>query len=230
MAFVLDPHPYGCPLCLGVTPSHMRDAITALCIKLQDVLRPSIHVINPSKGKSYPILNLTRPGEDRPRIVIFPGWEDDDESPKRRVGWGRQMTLLGRIAEARVRGETLQQYGASARSGDHTDPFVMTVARTSSEMLDVYVDIQDYLGDMLTLRLAEGRDHGGMVPILSIYAQDESLPRVQVVPLWRGAFETADARLKPHELHDLAARVNDKLIPERPLAEALQRRDTRLPV
>ncbi len=230
MAFVLDPHPYGCPICLGVTPSHMRDAITALCIKLQDVLRPSIHVINPSKGKSYPILNLTRPGEDRPRIVIFPGWEDDDESPKRRVGWGRQMTLLGRIAEARVRGETLQQYGASARSGDHTDPFVMTVARTSSEMSDVWTDIQDYLGDILTLRISEGRDATGPVPILSIYAADESLPRVHVVPTWRGAFETGAARLKLHELQELAARVNDKQVPERPLAEALKRRELRLQV
>jgi hypothetical protein len=205
MPFELDPHPFGCPIAVGATPSQMREIITALCIKLQDVLRPSIHVINPSKGKAYPILNLHHGNDERPRVVVFPGWEDDDEAPKRRITWGRQMTLLQRIADAGVRGETLQQYGASSRSGDYTEPYVLAIARPAGDFREVLLDLQTYLGDLLELTVADVQDSGGPVPVVGVFAGVEAAPRVWCVPSWRGSREAPGERFKPHECQGIAS-------------------------
>jgi hypothetical protein len=217
-----DPHPYGCPLCVAATPSQMREVLTALCLKLADVFRPSIHVINPSRGKSYPICSLQVQGEDKPRLVIFPGWEDDDESAKRRVNWGRQVTLLQRIADAGVRGETLQQYGASSRSGDYTDAYVLPVAYTAAEMPVVLNDLNAFLGDLLTLKVALVPDgSGSTVHLVGAYAEGEPFPRLWILPAWRGKAEVPENRFPRHDLEALAASVHEQKIKERPLWDVL---------
>lgn len=217
-----DPHPFGCPLCVAATPSQMREVLTALCLKLADVFRPSIHVINPSRGKSYPICSLQVAGEDKPRLVIFPGWEDDDEAPKRRVNWGRQVTLLQRIADAGVRGETLQQYGASSRSGDYTDAYVLPIACTAADMPTVLSDLDAFLGDLLKLRVALVPDgSGSTVHLVGAYAENEKFPRLWILPAWRGKKELPENRYPRHDLHALANSVYEKKVLERPLADLL---------
>ena len=113
-----DPHPFGCPLGLRVTPSDMTDAVVAACVKL-DVLHPCIYVINPSKGQPYPVLFLyADQGDKIPRIALFPGWEDDKRE-YRRVDYARQATLLQRIRDGGLPGESPESYrrGRSDRFG-----------------------------------------------------------------------------------------------------------------
>lgn len=217
-----DPYPFGCPLCVSATPSQMREVLTVVCLKLADVFQPSIHVINPSRGKSYPICSLLIPGEGKPRFVIFPGWEDDDESPKRRVNWGRQVTLLQRIADAGVRGETLQQYGALSRSADSADAQVLPIATTAADLPTVLGDVNTFLGDVLTLRVALVPDgDGNLVHVVGAYFESEPFPRLWLMPAWKGRAETLENRLARHELEALAAAVHEQNIPQRPLADVL---------
>ncbi|MBA2320547.1 MAG: hypothetical protein H0V89_05265 [Deltaproteobacteria bacterium] len=221
-----DPHPFGCPVCVAATPSQMREVLTALCLKLADIFRPSIHVINPSRGKSYPICSLHVSGEDKPRMVIFPGWEDDEESAKRRVNWGRQVTLLQRIADAGVRGETLQQYGASSRSGDFTDAYIVPIACTEAEMPGVLRDLDAFLGDLLILRVALVPDGtGSTVHLVGAYAANEPYPRLWFLPAWRGKAELPENRFPRHDLDTLASAVHKRKIVERPLADVLLRQE-----
>ncbi|MCA9567576.1 MAG: hypothetical protein KC656_07025, partial [Myxococcales bacterium] len=54
----LDPHPLGCPIGIALTPSEMQKAVAVICLKLRDIAFSTVHVVNPSKGEAYPMLNL----------------------------------------------------------------------------------------------------------------------------------------------------------------------------
>lgn len=194
----LDPHPYGCPICVATTPANMPEVITAVYLRLRDLLFPSVHVINPSKGQSYPILNLHVDEEDeRPRVVIFPGWEDNRESVKRRLGFGRQMTLLKRIHDAGVRGERLEDWRGSAPSMDEDEPLNLSVAVPAPRMVDIVHDLYDYLGDQLRMTVTTVEQEQGLdLHVLKLYAPtQEKKPRIVLLPGWTTATERASDRV-----------------------------------
>lgn len=202
-----DPHPYGCPLSLGCTPSEMPDRVLQIVLRLRDLLFPTVHVVNPSRGASYPLLNLhARADDDHPRVVLFPGWEDDRASVRRRLDYGRQFTLLQRIQEAGVRGEQLEQWRGEPLDGGSDEPVLLPVAVTALQMTGVIHDLQAYLGDLLRVRvLPLPRASGADLQVVRLYAPtDEALPRLMLYPAWASAAETPRGRVS-HE--QIAARL-----------------------
>lgn len=177
-----DPHPHGCPVGVRATPSEMPDLVSAICLKLRDVLRASIYVINPSKGQPYPVLFLHSDSREGPPLVaLFPEYEDDGR--RRRVDYARQTTLLQRIAEAGVPGETFDSYRGfpSARTG--AGPAEIALAADDGDMDAVLHDLYERLGEMLRITVTRMRLAERTVPVLRVYVlDDERSPRMVIYP------------------------------------------------
>lgn len=186
-----DPHPLGCPLGIAVTPDEMQIAVAQICLRLHDLVFPTVHVVNPSRGKSYPMLNLhLQKGDGRPRMVLFPGWEDDTR--KRRVNWKRQSTLMKRIADAGVEGETLE---LNDKERDSDQPFEASLACPATAMDSRILDLNDYLGDVLRITVGSVRqDRGPDMKVVRLYAPNaEKVPRLIFYPGWtRGDEDASD--------------------------------------
>lgn len=183
----LNPHPFGCPIGLALNPVQMQAIVPAICTKLRELVHPTVHIVNPSKGQPYPMLNLHADvGEPVPRLVLFPGWEDATQT--RRIGWKRQGVLMKRIHDAGVTGETLDPRDAVV---EQDKPLVLCAAVTAVEMEGVVSDLFDYLGD--SVRLTVGKingDSGPPVLIVRIYALTaEREPRVILLPAWTSTDE-----------------------------------------
>lgn len=216
----LDPHPLGCPLMLAHTPAQMREVVTRICQKLRDVAQPTVHVVNPSKGQSYPILNLHGPDGGAPRLVVFPAWEDNAQSAKRRVTWGRATTLIQRIHDSGVRGETLESFGAFDAS-TIAEPYAMCIAATADAMDAAVFDLQSALGDVARITVASvPQPNAPDLQIVRIYATKELMPRLVFAPAWRGTEERPDQRV---DLKLLGALVESE-VPEIAASSWLARR------
>ncbi|MEZ4319823.1 MAG: hypothetical protein R3F61_20090 [Myxococcota bacterium] len=202
----LDPHPLGCPLGIALTPEEMQAAVVQICLHLHDLVFPTVHVVNPSKGQSYPMLNLHRQrGDGRPRLVIFPAWEDQERS--RRVGWKRQATLMKRIADAGVEGETLD---LNEKERESDGPFEVSLACTATEMQSMILDLNAYFGDLVrltvgTITQAEGPD----LRVVRMYAPNaEKKPRIIFYPGWTGVTESDDGFVDDTKRLDLRHRAD----------------------
>ncbi|MEQ1503258.1 MAG: hypothetical protein ABMB14_13560 [Myxococcota bacterium] len=204
-----DPHPFGCPIGLRVTPTEMPDVVVAVCVKLRDLLHPSIYVIRPSKGQPYPVLFLHRdPHDHAPRVVLFPGWEDDRRPSGRVIDYGRQITLLERIAGAGVAGESLESYrGSASRPSNAPGPVLLPLAGEPGEVDLVLHDLHEHLGDTLRntiTRVPSGLPAGDAPLVRSYVHAGEVRPRVVWYPAW--AAETDD-RIDPRRVDQLIARA-----------------------
>lgn len=195
----LDPHPFGCPLGLACTPSEMPDRVLQVVLRLRDLTFPTVHVVNPSRGASYPILNLYAHADDpRPRVVLFPGWEDDRASVRRRLDYGRQLTLLRRIHDAGVPGEQLEQWHGDALEGLVEVPFEVPMAVTAPRMVGVAHELFDAMGDLLRITVATvPRPAGPDLHVVRLYAPNEARPRLILFPGWWSALESPRDRVDP---------------------------------
>lgn len=193
----LDPHPYGCPLGLACTPSEMPDRVLQIVLRLRDLTSPTVHVVNPSRGASYPILNLYADADDaRPRVVLFPGWEDDRASVRRRLDYGRQLTLLQRIHDAGVPGEQLEHWHGEALDGLADRPLLLPMAVTAPRMLGVAHELFDALGDVLRITIAAlPRPDGPDLQAVRVYAPGEARPRLVLLPGWSTSAEAPRDRV-----------------------------------
>lgn len=187
----LDPHPLGCPVGIAVTPVEMQQAVAVFCLKLRDIAISTVHVVNPSKGDAYPMLNLLSDRSDeRPRLVLFPGWED--KGRRRRISWKRQDTLMKRISQAGVEAEVIEPDDIE---GDDGKPFEVSLAAPASEMDSLIHDLDDYLGDIARLTVTTLERHNGVdIRVVKLYAPNsESTPRIVFYPGWTGSKEVESA-------------------------------------
>ncbi len=178
-----DPHPWGCPIGIRATPADMPELVSAVCLKLRDVLRASIYVIHPSRGQPYPVLFLhaSDAKEGAPLLALFPEFEDTGR--KRRVDYGRQTTLLRRIAEAGVPGETFESYRGlpSARVG--AGPVELPLATDGADMEPVLHDVYERLGELLRITVTRVWVGEREIPVLRVYVlDDERHPRLLIYP------------------------------------------------
>ena len=187
----LDPHPYGCPISTAATAADMSDLILGICGKLGDILHPTIHVITPSRGSPYPILNLyVDDGDPKPRMVLFPGWEANKRSAKRRMDYARQMTLLQRIVEAGVHGETLAEWRQGADVPVANGPVQVSIALSAPLMEGFLTDLDDVLGDHLRMTVQTLTDGPLPMHVVNVYSlTSESQPRLILFPGWSSATE-----------------------------------------
>jgi hypothetical protein len=202
----LDPHPLGCPLGIALTPDEMQKAVVQICLHLHDLCFPTIHVVNPSKGDSYPMLNLhTQRNAVRPRLVIFPGWETKQRT--RRVGWQRQATLMKRIADAGVEGEMLD---LTEKERETDGPYEVSCACVASDMDGLIVDLNDYLGDVMRITVGTLREEDAPdLKVVRLYAPNsEKKPRLIFYPGWTGTEETEDTRITAADHKDLRKRAD----------------------
>jgi len=218
----LDPHPLGCPVGVACIPSQMPELLVGLCVKLRDLVHPTVHQINPSRGQSYPILNLYASVDaDVPRLVIFPGWEDNRGSAKRRLGYARQVTLMDRIHHAGMRGEDIEDQ-PDASSPQDNEPFRMGVAMTAAEF-DVFVyDLFAYMGDLLHLTVATLPSRGvADLRVVRAYAPSDRTLRLVLFPSWAGDAETKAARIGASEQLALLQELERRKISEISVREFL---------
>lgn len=183
----LNPHPLGCPFALALDPDQMQKTVPWICLKLRDVTFPTVHVVNPSRGKSYPMLNLHVDKEARlPRVVFTPAWEDPDH--KRPIGWKRQATLMKRIHDAGVEGESIETFDVE----DDGKPLVLTLAITAPEMSSALHDLNDFLGDIVRITVGNIKNAGGPdIMAIRLYAPNaENTPRIIMLPGWTGVDDT----------------------------------------
>lgn len=206
-----DPHPQGCPIGLAVTPAEMTDLVSKIYVQLSDLLHFSVHVINPRRGDSYPLLNLYEDeSATTPRMVCFPGWESNAATAKRRIGYARQTTLIQRIHDAGVEGEDLEQYRGT---GGHrtTQPLHLFLGYPAGEVGHLLSELDAKLGDLLRITvttLNEPAASGGPLMALRLYATvDEERPRVVLWPGWRGGAEAAATRLSESDRDMLWTRI-----------------------
>ncbi|MEQ1567039.1 MAG: hypothetical protein ABMA64_15480, partial [Myxococcota bacterium] len=209
----LDPFPHGCPVGLRATPSEMGELVVSLAARMRDLWDASVFVINPSKGQSYPVMFLGVTGKARRPIALFPAWEDDGR--KRRVTYGRQMSLLARIASAGVSGESLDSFAPHhAGIGRIGPPLLVPLASSIQEAAGLYRDLFDHLGaaarmTITAIPVASGRPE---IPVARCYAREETVrPRMVWFPGWAatGDRDLIDVRrmellLQKSEQRDLA--------------------------
>lgn len=214
----LDPHPFGCPVGLAHTAAEMRELIGGVSMRLRDLLHPTIHVINPSKGAPYAILNLhADSAENRARVVLFPGWEDNKETKRRRLKFTRQHALLKRIVDAGVPGESLEDYRADLRPDDHRAPVHVSLDCTAADMDARIHDLYDYLGDYLRITVAVLTQGTRMPPIriLRLYGvAEERVPRVVLFPGWVGTEEVEGQRIRAEQRAALLVEMERKGVQE----------------
>jgi hypothetical protein len=176
----------------------MGDVIRSICSRVADLFHPALHVINPSRGESYPILSLYgSEGEEVPRLVFFPGWEDNAASKKRRLGFARQTTLLSRIHDAGVRGEEVEE-----KAGEPATPGRLSLATTAQGMDGIVHDLTTFLSDrvrvtVMTVPSRRSRKGWPDLKVVYLYSPfDDENPRLVLFPAWSGMAERASERIE----------------------------------
>ena len=205
--FALNPHPFGCPLGIARNPDEMPEFVAEICVRLMDVLGFSVHVIEPSKGQRYPLLNMVRDGESGPRMVIFPAWEDNKR--RRRLDFKRQFALLKRISDNDVNPERIEDFTAKHATTLLDDPMLVPVARTAAQMPSFITDLDAALGDLFRITV-QTLDASSPIPtrVVRLYAPtEESMPRVFFFPGWRAAAERARDRMVEEDCLSLLERL-----------------------
>lgn len=165
----------------------MQKAVAVICLKLRDIAFSTVHVVNPSKGEAYPMLNLLGDRQDEhPRLVVFPAWEDKRQ--KRRITWKRQDTLMRRIHDAGVQAEPIDFSEVEADDGK---PFEASVACPASQMDTFIHDLNDYFGDITRITVTTLERHRAHdLKIVRVYAPNsETTPRLVFFPGWTGEDE-----------------------------------------
>ncbi len=223
MSFTLDPHPLGCPLSLSVTPSEMTDLVSRIYLQVRDLLHLSVHVIHPRRGDPYPILNLYEDDvAEVPRVVCFPWWEDDQASPRRRLGYTRQVQLIQRIADAGVEGEDLESY-RGVTGGMNPQPLQLSLGHPEAQLDGVLIDLDAKLGDLVRLTLTRVEHPKGQVSAIRLYGPvDEGAARVVMWPGWFGAAEGAAQRIDKEVRAALWERIRQGEGREIPLEAIIQ--------
>lgn len=202
----LNPHPLGCPFALALDPDQMQKTVPWICLKLRDIAFPTVHVVNPSRGKSYPMLNLhVDKGARLPRVVFTPAWEDPER--RRPIGWKRQSTLMKRIHDAGVEGESIDVLDID----DNGKPLVLTLAITAPEMSSALHDLNDFLGDIVRITVGTVRSDNGGPDVLAIrlYAPNaENTPRILLLPAWVGVDDDPRGWVDEDRKNDLLRRAD----------------------
>ncbi len=220
MPLPFDPHPWGCPIGLRATPAEMPETLTAVCLKLRDLMHGSIFVINPSRGTEYPILSLyADAGARRPRVVWFPAWEDNRQSRKRRIRFDRQTTLLQRLTEAQVAGESLEEFRGRPSDCQGPRPLMLPLAASAHQMDTVIRDLYDAVGDVLrvtvtTVPQVDAHD----LQVVRVYSlADEHEPRMVLFPGWAGELESRATELDRARMEEVMGTLGAMRIPEVPV-------------
>jgi len=212
MALSFDPHPYGCPMGLAVTPERMPELLTRVCIQLRDLVHASILVITPRKGRgdSYPVLYLWAvEGDDKPRMVFFPAWEDN--GGRRRLDYKRQFTLMERIADAGVAGEDLEDYRGVVDDERAKDAVVVRLAVSSAQMASVVNELLEYLADLTRVVVLEvPRPSGIDLLVVRVYGVGpETKPRLVLMPNWEGEGESPTRRITERDEAEILGQLAD---------------------
>ncbi len=197
----------------------MPGLILGICAKLGDLLHPTIHVINPSRGHSYPILNLyVDDGDPKPRMVLFPGWEANKRTAKRRLDYARQMTLLQRINDAGVHGETLDEWRTDATAPEVDGPLHISMAFSAPLMEAFITDLDDILGDHLRMTVQTITDGPLPMHVVKVYAPtSEREPRLILFPGWTGATERKGHGIGDSERAAIVEHLDKKKVKATPL-------------
>lgn len=216
MSFALNPYPHGCPIALAADPQAFRELVPELVMRLMDVYSFSVHVVEPSRGEPYPLLNvLPEPGRS-PSVVLFPGWEDARR--KRRVDFKRQATLLDRIRKNGVAPERVEDVVAlNATVLD--DPLIVNFAVTAAQMSILIGELEQFLGDRMRVTV-QTVDPKRPIPlrIVRLYAPtSESAPRIIGFPGWRAAVENPEDELGEDACMEILERAEVEAVAEVPI-------------
>lgn len=216
MSFALNPYPHGCPLAVSADPQAFRAMVPELVMRLMDVYSFSVHVVEPSKGEPYPLLNVLPEAGTAPAVVLFPGWEDARR--KRRVDFKRQATLLDRIRKNGVAPERVEDV-VSLHGTVLDDPLILNFAVTAAQMPVLIGEVEQFLGDRLRMTV-QTIDPRRPIPlrILRLYAPtSETSPRVIAFPGWRAAVENPEDELGEDACYELLERAEVEAVPEVPV-------------
>lgn len=181
---------------------------------MADLFSFSVHVVEPSRGQAYPLLNLLTDDQERPRVVLFPGWEDARR--RRRVDYKRQALLLQRIHSNGVTPEPVEELAIGA---DHDDPLILRLACTAARMPQAICDLDDYLGDTLRITV-QTLDPRSPIPlrVVRLYAPtSESAPRLIAIPGWRAAAERRQDAFVDDDSYELLERCEVEAVREIPV-------------
>lgn len=215
-----DPYPFGCPIGIAAEPDAYRSLLPQLVTRLMDMFFFSVHVVEPSRGQPYPLLNLLRERDRRPSVVFFPGWED--RRRRRRVDFGRQSTLLQRIHDNQVSPDRVEDVMQMSETV-FEDPLLLNFAVTSPQMPHVISDLDYYLGDRMRITV-QTLDAKSPMPlrIVRIYAPtDEHEPRLIAFPNWRSAATRKQDEITRNDWDELLERGEVEAAPELPIEVAL---------
>jgi hypothetical protein len=178
---------------MALTPAEMQRAVAVICLKLRDIAISTVHIVNPSKGEAYPMLNLlTERDATKPRLVLFPGWEH--RARRRRITWKRQDTLMKRIHDAGVEAEVIEPEELDADDGK---PFEVSLAVPATGMDAIIHDLDAYFGDVTRITVTTLERHNAPdLRVVKLYAPNsERTPRVVFYPGWTGAEEVEANRV-----------------------------------
>ena len=203
-SLVFDPYPLGCPVGLVATPEDFQAIVPELVMRMHDVFKFSVHVVEPSRGQPYPLLNILRKKNDPPSLVFFPAGEDAKR--KRRVNFKRQSELLSRIHKSSVPPERVEDVVAIDGT-IHDDPLVLRLACTAAQMPQAIEDLHTYVGDKMrvAVQTLNGNDP---IPlrIVRLYAMDISA-RIIAFPGWRAAAERAQDAFSEEDCYAMLERT-----------------------
>ncbi len=219
MNLTFDPYPYGCPVGFAATPSGFRAMVPDIVARLTDNYPFSVHVVEPSRGQPYPLLNVLAERDGGPRVVIFPGWED--EKRRRRIDFKRQAALLERIHKHEVPPESVEDMLNHGTVLD--DPLMVNFAVTAPQMPHVIGDLDHYVGDRMRITV-QTLDANRPIPlrIVRIYAPTgEDAPRIIAFPNWRSAAARKQDEISESDWDELLERAEVEDVAELPAEVAL---------
>lgn len=216
MSLTFDPYPYGCPVGFAADPEEFRALLPELVMRLVDNYHFSVHVVEPSKGQPYPLLNVMPDRDSTPCVVFFPGWEDAKR--RRRVDFKRQSTLLERIHKNEVPPDKIEDM-VDVAGTVLDDPLMVNFAATAPQMPQVINDLDHYLGNQMRITV-QTLDARSPIPlrIVRIYAPtSEDTPRIIGFPNWRSAVARKQDELRPSDWDELLERAEVEQTPELPV-------------
>lgn len=201
-----DPHPHGCPLTLAVPPQDMPAAVKTVYVQLRDLVHCAVLEVAPQKRRAYPLLQLfALPDDKRPRLVLFPAWEDDGAT--RRLDFDRQYQLLQQIHDEGVEGEPLEAFRGIVDRQRAVEPPVLRVAFTVDGMKGLVDDLLEYLADLARVMVVKVPLDRKPVVVVRIYGVGpETVPRLVLVPYWGNDGEPLDEASQSRLLAALAGR------------------------
>lgn len=206
-----------------MTPSEMTELVSRIYLQIRDLLHSSVHVINPRKGDPYPILNLYEDDAATvPRVVMFPGWENDRASARRRLGYTRQVQLIQRIADAGVEGEDLESY-RGITGGRSKRPLQLSLGLPEAQLENVLIDMDAKLGDLVRITLTRITWRGDTASAIRLYGPvDDGAARIVFWPAWFGNAEGPAQRIDKEKRAGLWEQIRQGAGTEVPLEAIIQ--------